>query len=101
MEMSDEPTAWTFVQALAWALVHFAWTGALIGVATALSLRLMRSDSLQIRYPRLCLSLLLCLAIPVFDVSRGIEAASRPSGWFRATDSLIVPTKHRTSFSSA
>ncbi|MFP3741064.1 hypothetical protein, partial [Burkholderia sp. SIMBA_019] len=30
----------------------------------------------------------------MLDAYRGIEAASRPSGWFRATDSLIVPTKH-------
>ncbi|MEK6296174.1 MAG: M56 family metallopeptidase, partial [Paraburkholderia tropica] len=88
------PFAWTLVQALGWALICFAWKGALIGVATALSLRLMRNASPQRRYALLCLSLLLCLAIPVLDAYRGIEAASRPSGWFRATDSLIVPTKH-------
>ena len=88
------PFAWTFVQVLGWALIHFAWKGALIGVVTALSLRLMRDASPQGRYALLCLSLLLCLAIPVLDVYRGIEAASRPSGWFRATDSLIVPTEH-------
>lgn len=88
------PFAWTLVQALGWALICFAWKGALIGVATALSLRLMRNASPQSRYALLCLSLLLCLAIPVFDAYRGIETASRPSGWFRATDSLIVPTEH-------
>lgn len=88
------PFAWTLVQALGWALIHFAWKGALIGVATALSLRLMRSDSPQSRYALLCLSLLLCLAIPVLDVYRGIEVASRPSGWLRAPESPIVATKH-------
>ncbi|WEY37733.1 M56 family metallopeptidase [Paraburkholderia sp. SUR17] len=88
------PFAWTLVQALGWALICFAWKGALIGVATALSLRLMRNASPQSRYALLCLSLLLCLAIPGFDAYCGIETASRRSGWFRATDSLIVPTEH-------
>ncbi|ASD79832.1 hypothetical protein CEJ98_13025 [Burkholderia gladioli pv. gladioli] len=88
------PFAWTLVQALGWALIHLAWKGALIGVTTALSLRLMHNASPQSRYALLCLSLLLCLVIPVLDVYRGIEAASQPSGWFRATDSLIVSTKH-------
>lgn len=67
------------IQALGWALLHFVWQGALIGMATALSLRLSRGASPQSRYALLCVSLLLCLGAPVLDVYRGIEAASRDS----------------------
>ncbi|OTP67903.1 M56 family metallopeptidase [Caballeronia sordidicola] len=66
--------------------------GGLIGVATALLLLLMRGASPQSRYALLCVSLLLCLGVPVLDVYRGIEATARASGGFRISDSHVMPT---------
>ncbi|WP_193727978.1 M56 family metallopeptidase [Paraburkholderia franconis] len=86
------PSSWTFVQALGWALVHFVWQGALIGMATALSLRLLRGASPRSRYALLCVSLLLCLGVPVLDVYRGIETVSRTSGWLPMTGSHVALT---------
>jgi len=85
------PWSWTLVQALGLALVQFIWKGALIGLATALSLRLLRGASPQSRYALLCVALLLCLGAPVLDVYRGIETASRTSGWLRIGDPYLVP----------
>jgi D-alanyl-D-alanine endopeptidase (penicillin-binding protein 7) len=56
------------VQALGWALLHFVWKGALIGIATSLSLRQLHEASPNSRYALLCLSLLLCLGVPLLDV---------------------------------
>ncbi|WDD94782.1 hypothetical protein Bsp3421_004925 [Burkholderia sp. FERM BP-3421] len=39
-----------FVQAVGWALLHFVWKGALIGIAAALSLRLLREADPRARY---------------------------------------------------
>ncbi|PNE59693.1 hypothetical protein A8H39_00670 [Paraburkholderia fungorum] len=83
------PFSEALVQALGWALLYFVWKGALIGVATALPLRLLRSANPQSRYALLCVSLLLCLGVPVLDVYRGVEAAS--SGWLRMADSHVIP----------
>lgn len=48
--------SWLLVQAVGWALLHFLWKGALIGIATALSLKLMDEASPQSRYALLCLA---------------------------------------------
>lgn len=85
------PFSWTLVQALGWALVHFVWKGALIGMATALSLRLLQGASPQSRYALLCVSLLLCLGVPVLDMYRGVEAAALTSGWLRMSGSHVMP----------
>jgi len=74
-----------FVPALGWALLHFVWKGALIGSATALWLRLLPEASPQSRYALLCLSLLLCLGVPLFDVYRYFAAA------LPAPDALNAP----------
>jgi serine-type D-Ala-D-Ala endopeptidase (penicillin-binding protein 7) len=93
------PFSWTLVQALGWALMHFLWKGALIGIATALSLKLLRDASPQSRYVLLCLSLLLCLGVPVIDVCRSIEEASRASDSPGTINLLFVPTvSERTPF---
>lgn len=83
--------SWALVQALGWALLHFVWKGALIGMVTALSLRLLLRASPRSRYALLCASLLLCLGVPAHDLYRGIEAASRTTGWIRISDSHVVP----------
>ncbi|WP_233828804.1 M56 family metallopeptidase [Paraburkholderia sp. ZP32-5] len=86
------PFSWALVQALGWALIQFVWKGALIGVATALTLRLLRGASPRSRYALLCVSLLSCLGVAAFDVYRQIAAASRASGWFALSDFPVVPT---------
>ncbi|MGG1947457.1 M56 family metallopeptidase [Trinickia sp. NRRL B-1857] len=88
------PFSWTLVQALGWALMQFVWKGALIGMATALSLRLLRDASPQSRYALLCVSLLVCLGVPVLDMYRGIEAGARTSDWLLMIDSQVVRSIH-------
>ncbi|MGU7772091.1 M56 family metallopeptidase [Burkholderia sp. MR1-5-21] len=70
------------VQAIGWALLHFVWKGALIGVATALSLRLLHDASPQSRYALLCLSLLSCVGVPLLDAYQTIDVAAQASGSF-------------------
>jgi len=67
--------SWVLVKAVGWALLHFVWKGVLIGLATALSMRLLRGASPQCRYALLCLSLLLCFGVPLLDVYQYVAAA--------------------------
>jgi D-alanyl-D-alanine endopeptidase (penicillin-binding protein 7) len=67
--------SWLLVQAVGWALLHFIWKGALIGIATALSLKPLHRASSQSRYVLLCLALLACLSVPLLDVYRYMAAA--------------------------
>nr|WP_241022067.1 M56 family metallopeptidase [Burkholderia sp. Ac-20353] len=83
--------SWVLVQALGWALLHFVWKGALIGVATALSLRLMRDASPQERYALLCLSLVACLGAPLLDVYQYLEIAARASDQVGAPVAIALP----------
>ncbi|HEV7668509.1 MAG TPA: M56 family metallopeptidase [Thermoanaerobaculia bacterium] len=53
------------VQAIAWALVHFLWQGALVGLAAAVALRHLRSRSASARYALAVGALLALLALPV------------------------------------
>ncbi|AVR98622.1 M56 family metallopeptidase [Pseudoduganella armeniaca] len=53
-----------FVDALGWTLLHFLWQGALIGLATAAVLALLRHTAPQQRYLVACVGLLLCAGWP-------------------------------------
>jgi beta-lactamase regulating signal transducer with metallopeptidase domain len=53
------------MNALAWALLDFVWQGALVGLAAALLLGLLRSARPQTRYAVACAALLLCAAMPL------------------------------------
>lgn len=53
------------VDALGWTLVHFVWQGALIGLATAAVLALLRDATPQARYLAACTGLVLCAAWPL------------------------------------
>ncbi|MEN9864791.1 MAG: hypothetical protein RL748_381 [Pseudomonadota bacterium] len=59
-----------FTQNLGWALLHFVWQGALIGCITAVLLALLRNNRPQTRYAIACGSLLLCLALPLWQIAR-------------------------------
>jgi uncharacterized protein (TIGR03435 family) len=47
-----------------WTLVHFAWQGAVVALAAALALRLLRRTAPQSRYVVSCLALAIMLALP-------------------------------------
>jgi len=68
------------LQSLAWTLLHFLWQGCLVWGLTALSLRLARRSSAQLRYVLGMLGLSLCLALPVLTYltlrPRVLEGAS-------------------------
>lgn len=79
--MSFDPNA--LVSTLGWALLHFVWQGALIGLAAAVALAALRNARPQTRYAVACVALVLCLAIPSVQVWRGLQQAS-PSSEFSA-----------------
>ena len=47
-----------------WTLVHFVWQGALVGLAAAVALRLLRQASAQARYGVACCALTAMLVLP-------------------------------------
>lgn len=51
--------------AVGWALLHFVWQGALIGLGAAATFRTLRSRAPQARYAAGCIALVLMLAAPV------------------------------------
>lgn len=53
------------VQAVAWALVHFLWQGALVGIAAAGALALLKNGSASFRYSVALGALLVLLLCPV------------------------------------
>ncbi len=65
--MSAIETSWAVpaVQAIAWALIHFLWQGALVGLAAAGVLGLLKRGSAASRYAVAAGALLLMLALPV------------------------------------
>jgi beta-lactamase regulating signal transducer with metallopeptidase domain len=58
------------VQAIAWALVHFLWQGALVGLATAGTLTLLGKGKASVRYAVALGTLFLLLACPVVTALR-------------------------------
>lgn len=69
--MSLDLDAW--VSTLGWALLHFVWQGALIGLGAAVALAALRNARPQTRYAVACLALALCLALPALQVWRGLQ----------------------------
>jgi beta-lactamase regulating signal transducer with metallopeptidase domain len=68
------------VQAIAWALVHFLWQGALAGLAAAGGLSLLKKSSAALRYAVAAGALLLMLALPVGTALRLAGAAETSAG---------------------
>ncbi len=74
------PAGSALVTAVGWALVHFLWQGAAIGLATAAALRVLREARPQARYAVACAGLALALALPVTGtVRRMMQAAPGPA----------------------
>ncbi|HSS79405.1 MAG TPA: M56 family metallopeptidase, partial [Thermoanaerobaculia bacterium] len=63
-------------QAIAWALVHFLWQGALVGLVAAAALSLLKKSSAAVRYAVAAGALLLMVALPV---ATAVRLASPPS----------------------
>jgi uncharacterized protein (TIGR03435 family) len=53
------------VDVAGWTLIHFLWQGALVALAAALSLRVLRSSKPQLRYAVACAALAMMLASPI------------------------------------
>ena len=64
------------VQALGWALLHFVWQGALVGLVAAGLLAQLRHARAQARYAVACVALFACLLLPVATLLRGAPEAS-------------------------
>jgi len=76
------------IQALAWALVHFLWQGAAIGLASFIAFRLTRSASL--RYAIGVGALVAMIAAPVTTVAVLGGAAAAQTAFSAATDVQIT-----------
>jgi len=79
------------LQSLAWALIHFLWQGCLVWGLTALSLRLARNSSAQVRYLLGILGLALCLALPVVTFLK-----LRPLTLERASVQILPPSEAKS-----
>ncbi len=73
------------VQAIAWALVHFLWQGALVGLAAAAALSLLKKGSAAVRYAVAAGALLLMVALPV---ATAVRLAASPSTAFAGSSLL-------------
>ncbi|HEV7508351.1 MAG TPA: M56 family metallopeptidase [Thermoanaerobaculia bacterium] len=73
---------------VAWALVHFLWQGALVGLAAAGSLSLLKKSRAGVRYTVAVGFLFLMAALPV---ATAVRLASSPATTF-AGPSLLGPT---------
>lgn len=57
------------VDSVGWTLLHFLWQGTLVGLATALLLRILRGAPAQQRYLVACAGLLACLCWPALELA--------------------------------
>jgi bla regulator protein blaR1 len=89
--MSSIGTSWATpaVQAIAWALIHFLWQGALVGLAAAVGWSLLKRGSAAQRYAVGAGALLLMLALPAGTALRMASAPSARS-WVEPVSSQIV-----------
>ena len=67
----QEPT----IQALGWALLHFVWQGALVGVLAALALRALRASAPDVRYVVSAIALALMATMPLVTGMQAWRAA--------------------------
>jgi beta-lactamase regulating signal transducer with metallopeptidase domain/predicted nucleic acid-binding Zn-ribbon protein len=90
----------TLVSSWGWALVHFLWQGLLIGVVTALLLRLFRQAKPQVRYAIACSALLLCFILPISSVWRSLAVDVSSGVVSVPTQALLdITSEDRSDFS--
>ncbi|WP_374580434.1 TonB family protein [Pseudoduganella sp.] len=61
------------IHAAGWALIHFLWQGALLGIVAAAVLRLMRGSRPGARYAVACAALLACLLWPAYEFAAALQ----------------------------
>ena len=71
----QEPTA----RAIGWALLHFVWQGALVGVLAAVALRLLRQSDADVRYVVATIALAVMATLPVVTAVQSFEDANAGS----------------------
>ncbi|SFG18786.1 TonB family C-terminal domain-containing protein [Duganella sp. CF458] len=62
------------IHAAGWTLIHFLWQGALVGLAAATLLWLMRGARPAARYGLACAAMLACLLWPAFEFASALQA---------------------------
>ncbi|KQV44788.1 MULTISPECIES: M56 family metallopeptidase [unclassified Duganella] len=65
------------IHAAGWALIHFLWQGALLGLAAAALLWLMRGARPGARYAMACAAMLACLLWPAYEFAGALQATPR------------------------
>jgi beta-lactamase regulating signal transducer with metallopeptidase domain len=67
-------------QAIGWALLHFVWQGALIGVLTAAALAVLRRSAADVRYVVSTIALSLMLTLPAVTAAQLWQSTSVTGG---------------------
>jgi len=65
------------IHAAGWALIHFLWQGALLGLAAAALLWLMRGSRPGTRYAAACAAMLACLLWPAYEFASALQTTPR------------------------
>jgi len=65
MELLENVLSQQIVERLGWTLLHFVWQGAIVAVALAIGLRLLRKSIATLRYLAGCGALVLIVLMPV------------------------------------
>jgi bla regulator protein BlaR1 len=68
-------STFSLINVIGWALIHFIWQGALIGVVTALLMWALRNARPQSRYLIACCALLLCAILPMIAILKNIDTS--------------------------
>jgi len=96
------PVLPSLLGALAWALLHFLWQGALVGAGTWLLLRFLRRARPQVRYAVACLALVGCLILPLSGVIRELMSTPRAALLRPVPEALVLkPTAEAPAETSA
>ena len=70
----------SLIHVAGWTLIHFVWQGALIGVAAACALRLLRGSAASTRYLVACGALATAMAAPILTARTvGLSQAPQPA----------------------
>ena len=78
------------VDAIGWTLLHFVWQGALLGMAAALALALLRRARPEHRYSVACAALLACVLWPAAELSLRLQGGNMITAQMRYADALLV-----------
>ena len=68
----------TLIPALGWALLHFLWQGALVGLVAGVALGVLRDSRPQARYATIGMALLTCVLLPMWQVLQSMGVTSEP-----------------------